>query len=295
MRFIEKILQRLLLDNKVDEISQHKMERDIHLAARAIEEYIFEESRLISLHREEIIRALDRSDGYMLERIIRIDQELSEIRKILKLHRDNGPECRFKAGDASNDIMQLITTGGPSLLAEYNGKKQIDKTLAEWLEPAKEVICIDPYLFKRSQSGTETQEEVIAKDNDYADQLLGVLGERKQVQFIYRGDRSKGKSALKVLPNVANRVEAQIPLRNIKATFRVVEDLHDRVWLMRDARNKWHAKVVGTSRDGIGKRPTYLIDMSSDDCTAYRSYVDYLIGVSQVSHERPINFKEVRA
>lgn len=285
MTIIEKIIRHHLLQSSTDESTQ-RLEERISIAASEIEWHLYRTSpwKDTQAQTEREYRRLDR-------RFSDLENELTEIRKALNSNRNGGPVCRFRGDDAPEGILHLITQGGPSLIADYSGKREMDRSLSNWLKESVEVICIDPYLFKRSQSGTEDPAETLRKDNEYADQLLAVLGKKKQVQFIYRSERGQGKSALKVSPNVADRIEAKIPALGIQATFRAVEDLHDRVWLMRDKKNNWHAKVVGTSRDGIGKRPTYLVDMTAEDCREYRPYVDFLIANSEVSHERPVNFR----
>lgn len=208
-----------------------------------------------------------------------------------------GPLCPLCKSRESADYSELIVDGGPSVTAKERGRAQADETLGDWVRGAVEVIAIDPFLFKREKMSEHNETAVESGENDviYADALLDLLGVDKVVQFIYKGNPGKSDGGpIKVSQGVANRVADQISIRRLKVTFNVVEDLHDRVWLKRDAKGRWYGKVIGTSRGGIGRRPTCIIDMPQGDVDKYRSYVDYLIGVSQQSHERPIDFKKPR-
>lgn len=293
MRVIKDVLRSYFLNRDSSAVNAQELENKIHSAAediwRVLVEMPFPTDRIMDYVKEDRYRLHRHVD----DRIDVVDQKLEAIRELLDSQRGDGPVCRWREESAPDNISKLILKGGPSLLADYSGKKQADESLAKWLDSAVEIICIDPFLFKRSHDAGETSAEALEKDYEYADQLLAVLGREKQVQFIYRGNAAKGSSAIKVSTNVANRIESSLAAVGLKATFRVVEDLHDRVWLKRDRKGSWSAKVIGTSRDGIGRRPTYLIDMSSTDCADYRPYVDYLVGISQVSHERPINFRGI--
>lgn len=216
---------------------------------------------------------------------------------VLREIRSIGNSCPLNRSQSSNNPIELIVDGGPSTTAKARGKSQADKALSDWLRAAVEVIAIDPFLFKREKAHghSETPEEAAKCDVDYADELLDIFGAKKSIKFIYKGNPSKSDGGpTKVSQGVANRIADQLAVRELKATFHVVEDLHDRVWLKLDAKKGWQGKVIGTSRGGIGRRPTYIIDMTQDDVRNYRLYVDHLISVSQQSHERPIDFKKIR-
>lgn len=216
---------------------------------------------------------------------------------VLREIRSIGGSCPLSGSQSSNSPIELIVDGGPSITAKARGKRQADEALGDWLRDAVEVVAIDPFLFKREKAHghSETAEETAKYDIDYADALLDVFGARKSIKFIYKGNPSKSEGGpTKVSQGVANRIADQLAARKLKATFHVVEDLHDRVWLKCDAKKRWQGKVIGTSRGGVGRRPTYIIDMTQNDVSNYWSYVDNLIKVSQQSHERPIDFKKIR-
>jgi len=211
--------------------------------------------------------------------------------------RSVGHSCPLIGSQSSNTPVELIVNGGASVTAKERGKNQADEALSSWLQDAVEVIAIDPFLFKREKTAdhNETTEDTSNYDVDYADALLGIFGTNKTIKFIYKGNPSKNEGGpTKVSQGVANRVADQVTSKKLKVTFHVVEDLHDRVWLKRDGKERWHGKVIGTSRGGIGRRPTYIIDMPQADINNYLPYVTHLISMSQQSHERPIDFKKTR-
>jgi len=207
--------------------------------------------------------------------------------------------CRMRDDDGLAGIAQLIVTGGPSLQAVERGREQADNFLSIWLEDADEVTILDPFLFKREkpfQDEVESDAVRQAAEHRHADELLALLGKNKRVNFIYRGNPNKGDGGpQKVTQGVANRIADQLDVLALKATFYVVEDLHDRVWMKLDKKGCWNANVVGTSRGGIGKRPTYILPMGPNDCGEYIKYVHHLMSRAQKSNERPIDFKKPRA
>jgi hypothetical protein len=216
---------------------------------------------------------------------------------ILREIRSIGHSCPLIGSQSSNGPIELIVNGGPSTTAKERGKNQADEALSDWLRDAVEVVAIDPFLFKREKTHghSETAEETAKYDVDYADALLDIFGTNRAIKFIYKGNPSKNEGGpTKVSQGVANRIADQLATKKLKVTFHVVEDLHDRVWLKRDAKERWHGKVIGTSRGGIGRRPTYIIDMTQSDVSNYHPYVTHLISASQQSHERPIDFKKAR-
>jgi len=207
--------------------------------------------------------------------------------------------CRMRDDDVAGGLAQFIVAGGPSIQAVEQGRAEADGFLERWLADAEEVTILDPFLFKREKprhSEVESEEVRQAAEVQYADDLLKVLGKKKKVNFIYRGNPDKGEGGpQKVNQVVANRIADRLGSLNLKATFFVVDDLHDRVWMKRKKNSDWQAYALGTSRGGIGKRPTYILPMSSSDCESYMNFVDLLMYQSQKSHERPIDFKRPRA
>ena len=207
--------------------------------------------------------------------------------------------CRMRDDDVAGGFSQLIVAGGPSTQAVERGRTEADEFLQRWLADAEEVAILDPFLFKREKprhDEVESEEVRQAAEVQYADDLLKVLGKKKKVNFIYRGNPDKGDGGpQKVNQVVANRIADRLGSLELKATFFVVDDLHDRVWMKRKNNSDWQAYALGTSRGGIGKRPTYILPMSSDDCESYMNFVDSLMCQAQKSHERPIDFKRARA
>jgi hypothetical protein len=207
--------------------------------------------------------------------------------------------CRMRDGDVTGGLTQLILAGGPSIQAVEQGRTEADGFLGRWLTDAEEVTILDPFLFKREKprhDEVESEEVRHAAEVQYADELLKVLGKEKKVNFIYRGNPDKGDGGpQKVNQVVANRIADRLRSLELKATFFVVDDLHDRVWMKRKKNGDWQAHALGTSRGGIGKRPTYILPMSSGDCDSYMLFVDSLMDRAQKSHERPIDFKRPRA
>lgn len=205
------------------------------------------------------------------------------------------PFCALRESEGEGGYTKLIISGGPSLAANSGGKREHDAHLREWLDDAVEVIAIDPFLFKRERGNGkhESDEERDHLNHAYADALLDVVGSDRVVSFIYRGNPSKDEGGpIKVTQGVANRIADRLGELALKANFYVVEDLHDRVWLKKKKSNVWSGRVIGTSRGGIGSRPTYMIDMSDDDIGDYWPYVEHLKRSAQLSHERPIDFKK---
>lgn len=221
---------------------------------------------------------------------------LSELKKGFNR---SGITCRMRDDDVSETMTKLIVSGGPSFDAVERGRTEADDFLSKWLEDAEEITILDPFLFKRERlrndEVAETDEERKAAEHCHADELLALLGKRKRINFIYRGNPDKADGGpQKVNQGVANRVADRLAELELKATFFVVEDLHDRVWMKLDKKGHWHAKVVGTSRGGIGKRPTYILSMEPDDCDEYLRFVRSLMARAQHSHDRPIDFKKPR-
>lgn len=234
---------------------------------------------------EYIDRKIDISNQSIIE-VIR--NELSEQKGV----------CRLNDSNSKDRIFELIVAGGPSWESREKGKSEADDYLETWIKSSNELIIADPFLFKRERVDGEEETEDVTRHRDqlYADTLLDVIGSKKKVEFIYKGNpEKKNGGPTKVTQGVANRIADRLSALELRTTFHVVEDLHDRVWLKKDAKNIWTAKVIGTSRGGIGKRPTYIIDMSPSDCAKYFEYIHYLRNISQKSHERPIDYKKIRA
>ncbi len=241
---------------------------------------------------------------HLEDRYERLENQVSSAMSIIlnELTRGfNRPaiRCRMRDDDESDTITKFIVPGGPSSEIVERGRIQADDFLSNWLEDALEITILDPFLFKRETPShsevAETHEEREAAETRHADDLLALLGKRKQINFIYRGNPNKGDGGpLKVTQRVANRIADRLSELEIKATFFVVEDLHDRVWMKLDSRGRWHAKVIGTSRGGIGKRPTYILSMEPEDCAEYLKFVRSLMDRAQKNHERPMDFKKPR-
>jgi len=217
------------------------------------------------------------------------------LKQLQALTESPRPFCALRESEGEGGYAEWIISGGPSLAANSDGKREHDGLLREWLEDAVEIIAIDPFLFKRERGNGkhESDEERDNLNHAYADALLDVVGRDRVVNFIYRGNPSKDEGGpIKVTQGVANRIADSLEKLALKANFYVVEDLHDRVWLKKKKSNTWAGRVIGTSRGGIGSRPTYMIDMSADDVVHYWPYVEHLKRSAQLSHERPIDFKK---
>ncbi|WP_241075894.1 hypothetical protein [Achromobacter insuavis] len=206
--------------------------------------------------------------------------------------------CRMRDEELSSEFTQFIVSGGSSQTAVERGRAESDEYLSKWLQDGVEITILDPFLFKREaprHQEAETDAEREAAEHRYADELLALVGRNKRINFIYRGNPDKGDGGpQKVTQGVANRIADRLAKSALQATFYVVEDLHDRVWMKLDQKGRWHANVVGTSRGGIGKRPTYIVPMDPEDCGQYLKFVHWLMACAQKSHERPINFKRSR-
>lgn len=273
---IEKLSRRLW------EVLSHRDEVRSNIARELL--HSLEKRRWLD---SEVLTQLSAIKEQMAENAIQIERCLNQER-----------QCVLQSQGSETNNLGFIIRGGETTEANLKGRLMADKILAQWLLDAKEVIAIDPYLFKRSQSAgkvKETTEVALAADEAYADELLAVLGKNKTVRLIYATQAGvDGRGTVKVSSGVADRINNQLNVLGLKASFYAVDNLHDRVWLKLDKHGKWTARVVGTSRDGIGKRPTYIIEMDDKDCTEYRSYVDYLLGTSLVSHDELINVKRSR-
>ncbi|HEL7748572.1 TPA: hypothetical protein UL761_000071 [Stenotrophomonas maltophilia] len=278
-------------------------EQDLYCFVRSI---VSDERLLWSLREERLweYRLEHRMLDIFEEQQQRLEQHVSKetasiLRSIESIRSSETAVCRFRDGPPMGDFSQLIVAGGPSSKAVAQGRAVADDFLKSWLLDAVEITILDPFLFKREAPWSDTPEtadERAAAEVKYADDLLQVIGKNKKTNFIYKGNpgRSDG-GPIKVTQGVANRFAARMGEFRMKPTFYVVDDLHDRVWMKRDDRARWHACAVGTSRGGVGKRPTYILQMSPEDCAEYLKYVEYLIGTAQKSHERPLDFKRKRA
>ncbi|MGG7649364.1 hypothetical protein ACQ4OB_15240 [Pseudomonas sp. ES4] len=242
-----------------------------HYFPKDIEEYferyiydVFHTNRRLSLQLEEL------------------DKKLSRTINIEPFH------CPLNGGGSSTSPTELIVAGGSSNSAIEKGRKQSDTILKKWLENSSKVHIIDPYIFKRSHSKKETKDESLVLDRKYIEDLLDVIGRDKEVDFIYK---SKISGDTKISPTIANIVETSISKQNLKAKFWVAPDLHDRIWISEDSKGNTSAKVLGTSRDGIGKRPTYILDMPPEDIREYWKYVKHLKEISQKNNSRPTHYK----
>jgi hypothetical protein len=182
--------------------------------------------------------------------------------------------CRY--ADDSNQMARLIVGGaGEGSIATQRGRDAFDHYMRRWLARCDEAIVIDPYLFKRSREADIESGEAAsvtgARDLAFVERLVGVLDSGpRTVRFIYDGDPRNHLSA-KVLDAFAKRIATT----KISPRYFAAENLHDRVWLRRHGK-QWEARVVGTSIDGIGRRPTYVIDMPERDVHEYMGYVAFL-------------------
>lgn len=302
MDIYSSLVQRVLsqmkqaLEGRRDEAGEWD-ERLEGLARRIVEEVYFDMpfTRPSALFRER----LDRIEWQYRS----LDEKVAELTVTILERLEaavNRPAlaCRMRDDDVAAGLAQLIVAGGPSIRAVERGRTEADGFLERWLADAEEVTIIDPFLFKREKpryGEGECEEVRQVAEVQYADDLLKVLGRKKTVNFIYRGNPDKGDGGpQKVNQGVANRIADRLGSLELKATFFVVDDLHDRVWLKREKDSGWRACAIGTSRGGIGKRPTYILFMEPDDCKYYMKFVDWLMEQAQKSHERPIDFKRAR-
>lgn len=248
---------------------------------------------------KELLNSLEKQrwrESAILTQLSEMKQQITDNSVKIERSFNQVRPCILQSQGAETLNLGFIVQGGETTEANLKGRLMADKILAQWILDAKEVIAIDPYLFKRSQSTSkikETTEVALAADQAYADELLAVLGKNKNIRLIYSTQAGvDGRGTVKVSPGVADRINDKLGDLGLRASFYAVDNLHDRVWLKLDKYGKWTARVIGTSRDGIGKRPTYIIEMDDKDCTEYRIYVDYLICTSLVSHDELINVKK---
>lgn len=303
MSTYEILVQRILsqmqqaLEGRRDETHEWNSRLEV-LARRIVEETYFDVpfTRSGALFRER----MDRIEWQYR----RLDEKVAESTSAILERLEaaiNRPAlaCRMRDDDSAGGLVQLIVAGGPSIQAVEQGRTEADGFLERWLADAEEVTILDPFLFKREKprhDEVESDEVRQAAEVQYADDLLKVLGKKKKVNFIYRGNPDKGDGGpQKVNQVVANRIADRLGPLELKAAFFVVDDLHDRVWMKRKKDSDWQAYALGTSRGGIGKRPTYILPMSSGDCESYMNFVDSLMYQAQKSYERPIDFKRARA
>lgn len=302
MRVYENLVRDLTLRMRQvmesEQFDSRELDRRLEILARDIIEKVDSSS---ALWRHGIF--LDKRINQIADHYEFLDRKISESTSIILEKLDAGADraasvCRLRSNDASNGIAKLIVTGGPSIHALERGRAEADGFLKKWVSDAEEITVIDPFLFKRekpSHETPETEEEQHSAEVKYANELLMILGKSKKVNFIYKGNPDKRDGGpQKVNKVVAETVANRIGSLALKSKFFVVDDLHDRVWIKRTKKQDWHALALGTSRGGIGKRPTYILPMSADDCESYMHYVESLMHRAQLSHERPIDFKRPR-
>lgn len=207
--------------------------------------------------------------------------------------------CRWRQEKEDCEILKLIVPGAAvskmgqvSVEEKEKGRKFAVGTLMSCFHNASEATVIDPFIFRRSQGYQEEPELTKTLDAAHAQAqaILDILGKKDVVHFYYKA--ISGHAKTKVSTGVADYIEKNIGGNIKKFVFHVVNDLHDRVWIRKTRNDVDSAKVVGTSLDGIGKRPTYLIDMPSTDLPAFITYVKSLSLVAQTDTNRPMNFKK---
>ena len=251
----------------------------------------------------ELAREFRFDDYFFYEsRLHDVTHRLGKIEKLLERGKsDDAAICRWRQEGEEHEILKLIIAGAPASNGgqidsekKNEGLKIAVETLQNWLKNANEVTVIDPFIFKRSQPNhyTEKKEETERLDKSHAQAILDILGKMDVVHFFYK--TNTGDKTDKVSKGVADYIESNVKNNIKKVYFHVVEDLHDRIWIRKIQNEKDSAKVVGTSLDGIGKRPTYLLDLPLIDVPVIMKYVDSLRKVAQMDTSRPINFKKLR-
>lgn len=193
-------------------------------------------------------------------------------------------------------IARFILSGGSSLQAQDRGKREFAEEMRSWLTDAEEIALMDPYLFKRSRlvhsaTGKNLEENIlmhaIAEDTKYVNRLIEIVGPKKRkVSFFYDSDHKNH-----LTPAVLNIFTKQIAKVATKPFYYASDKIHDRVWLRKRSKT-WEARVIGTSLDGIGKRPTYVMQMEHADVKDYLKYINYLKKNSIQSRDEPITKKD---
>ena len=210
------------------------------------------------------------------------NSERSDLQRDRSEHADSPAKRIEKNKKNSTSAIDLIISGTSSTLSPEKGQKEAGHALKKWLENAKEVVIIDPYIFKRSSNSDESDDDRATKDSSHISRLVDTVGTVKNITFIYGFAEKKSKI---ISLGIAEKIANALRKPGFKVKYYCAKNLHDRVWIKTDSAGMTSAKVIGTSWDGIGNRPTYIIDMDDNDLSQYMNYVRYLIQTSEPSHD----------
>lgn len=183
--------------------------------------------------------------------------------KIDAFVRELGYDFPFSLKEFSREqVKTILHEIGPSEFLKYHriqediSPKAPPKTAAQFvsdrldkLQPSKELLIIDPYLFPPSPKPDEQQ---------YADLLFSVL------EPLLNGVTELkcvvgSKQNLSVQKAVTDLIAAKYPSVNVVVT--ISDDFHDRFWIADQQR----AAVVGTSFNGIGSKVFLVDELNSRD------------------------------
>lgn len=133
------------------------------------------------------------------------------------------------------------------LIGSYSNFKTEIKELSEWLVGAEKMIIADPYFFSFNQSKNH---RTVSK---YTEALTSVLPNKlKEIEIFH-------------LPGPNNKIlkgfKSYCRKKDILLKNTSTNEIHDRVWI----KDKFDAKVVGTSFGGIGNKIAFILDLPDID------------------------------
>lgn len=193
--------------------------------------------------REEILELLLHYQGpYVFRERVPLDQlEVVSEKLDSLLEKLDGSRCRYRESGDNGNFAYLV--------AGLNGDDG-RQDLKEWLDGAKILEVADPYFFHMGSYKNTTQlvhnfEEILPKS-------LRRLS-------VYH--KPKPSRALK------QEFSDCIRAHGVQQDYFRTSILHDRVWI----KDGNHAKVVGTSFNGLGNRLAFILDLPESDLRAFQA------------------------
>lgn len=174
----------------------------------------------------------------------------------------------------SRESAQQFPSFMTSLTAINDGNLAVARTKfrshqSKWLADAVRCVVVDPYVF---HPASETPADYVAG----LVEIIGPHADRVDFYFSAATDRYKPAVAAGVH---AGLVASYKGSKVRRFAYYDCRDMHDRVWLQHTSCVDdppyvgWSARVVGSSVNGVRKRPTYVVDMEQDDANDYAKYL----------------------
>ena len=225
--------------------------------------------------RIEIFKSLDRLFDRTLDRISpfygrkryreeyfdSIHRHLDQLESKISNIDFSGRECAFKGKEIIGRFPQFLTALD-DIAASHSGQKTLEKGFEGWFTSGTAVV-LDPYIFSNGP-----QDETL-----YCNGVVDIIGpDADRIDFYFNKKKYNKAVADKIFQGLNN-----LKIRTFN--FYQCRNIHDRVWMHHPdttinlSKSGWKGRVIGASINGVGKRPTYVIEMPKIDVEAYSDYV----------------------